>query len=199
MSTSSIWSLLVLTLPTENATARMRFWRALKSKGCAVLRDGIYLLPHTAEHEATLRELADAIADSGARPTCCARPVSTRRRNRNSARCSTATTTTRPSRARSSTRARHLPGSPPRNSPACCVACARISTPSGRSTISRAIRPPVPKPRCRISSRWSTPCCRRASRTPPIAPFARWRLASTRVARGRRGSGCGSIASRAHG
>lgn len=43
----------------------MRFWRALKSKGCAVLRDGIYLLPYTAEHEATLRELADAIADSG--------------------------------------------------------------------------------------------------------------------------------------
>ncbi|WP_175018433.1 chromate resistance protein ChrB domain-containing protein [Burkholderia contaminans] len=65
MNTLSIWSLLVLTLPTENATARMRFWRALKAKGCAVLRDGIYLLPYTAEHEATLRELADAIADSG--------------------------------------------------------------------------------------------------------------------------------------
>lgn len=49
---------------------------------------------------------------AGARPTCCARPVSTRRRNRNSARCSTATTTTQPSREHSSTRARHLPGSP---------------------------------------------------------------------------------------
>ena len=55
MNTLSIWSLLVLTLPTENATARMRFWRALKAKGCAVLRDGIYLLPYTGEHEATLR------------------------------------------------------------------------------------------------------------------------------------------------
>lgn len=61
----STWSLLVLTLPTENATARMRFWRALKAKGCAVLRDGIYLLPHTDERERMLRELADAIADSG--------------------------------------------------------------------------------------------------------------------------------------
>src|SRR5882762_6703041 len=30
------WHLLVLTLPTETATARMRFWRALKSMGCAV-------------------------------------------------------------------------------------------------------------------------------------------------------------------
>ncbi|MEP9327423.1 chromate resistance protein ChrB domain-containing protein [Paraburkholderia phymatum] len=65
MNTSTTWSLLVLTLPTENATARMRFWRALKAKGCAVLRDGIYLLPHTEEREQMLRELAGAIADSG--------------------------------------------------------------------------------------------------------------------------------------
>jgi hypothetical protein len=65
MNTFLTWSLLVLTLPTENATARMRFWRALKAKGCAVLRDGIYLLPYTAEREAMLRELATGIADSG--------------------------------------------------------------------------------------------------------------------------------------
>lgn len=65
MNTLLIWSLLVLTLPTENATARMRFWRALKAKGCAVLRDGIYLLPYTAEREDMLRELAASIADSG--------------------------------------------------------------------------------------------------------------------------------------
>ncbi|KAG8150739.1 chromate resistance protein ChrB domain-containing protein [Burkholderia catarinensis] len=65
MDAISTWSLLVLTLPTENATARMRFWRALKAKGCAVLRDGIYLLPHTDEREGMLRELADAIAESG--------------------------------------------------------------------------------------------------------------------------------------
>ncbi|MPW20783.1 hypothetical protein GCT13_28910 [Paraburkholderia sp. CNPSo 3157] len=65
MSTSTVWSLLVLTLPTENATARMRFWRTLKAKGCAVLRDGIYLLPHTEEREQMLRELASAISGSG--------------------------------------------------------------------------------------------------------------------------------------
>jgi hypothetical protein len=65
MDTSLTWSLLVLTLPTENATARMRFWRALKAKGCAVLRDGIYLLPYTEAREGMLRELAAAIADSG--------------------------------------------------------------------------------------------------------------------------------------
>ncbi|MEX3634661.1 chromate resistance protein ChrB domain-containing protein [Paraburkholderia sp. BR14320] len=65
MDNITTWSLLVLTLPTENATARMRFWRALKAKGCAVLRDGIYLLPRTEEREQMLRELAGAIADSG--------------------------------------------------------------------------------------------------------------------------------------
>lgn len=65
MNSSSTWSLLVLTLPTENATARMRFYRALKAKGCAVLRDGVYLLPYSEAHEDMLRELAGAIAESG--------------------------------------------------------------------------------------------------------------------------------------
>jgi hypothetical protein len=65
MNSLSTWSLLVLTLPTENATARMRIYRALKAKGCAVLRDGVYLLPYSDAHETTLRELAGAIAESG--------------------------------------------------------------------------------------------------------------------------------------
>jgi hypothetical protein len=65
MNTLTAWSLLVLTFPTENATARMRAWRALKAKGCAVLRDGIYLLPHTAEREDMLRELASSIDEAG--------------------------------------------------------------------------------------------------------------------------------------
>lgn len=39
------WIALVLSLPTENATVRMRAWRSLKASGVAVLRDGVYLLP----------------------------------------------------------------------------------------------------------------------------------------------------------
>jgi hypothetical protein len=39
------WLLLILSLPTENATARMRAWRALKASGAAVLRDGVYVMP----------------------------------------------------------------------------------------------------------------------------------------------------------
>jgi len=59
------WHLLVLTLPTENATARMRFWRALKAMGSAVLRDGAYLLPQRDSHGAALQDLADEIAQAG--------------------------------------------------------------------------------------------------------------------------------------
>jgi hypothetical protein len=43
----------------------MRAWRALKAKGCAVLRDGIDLLPHTVEREDMLRELAGSINEAG--------------------------------------------------------------------------------------------------------------------------------------
>jgi hypothetical protein len=39
------WLFLILSLPTENSTARMRAWRALKASGAAVLRDGVYVLP----------------------------------------------------------------------------------------------------------------------------------------------------------
>lgn len=53
------WLLLVVSLPTPSATARMRIWRALKSLGCMALRDGAYLLPSSADREQALRELAD--------------------------------------------------------------------------------------------------------------------------------------------
>lgn len=59
------WCLLVLTLPTKNATARMRFWRALRAMGCAILRDGVYVLPDTEPHRLWLDELAEAIQDAG--------------------------------------------------------------------------------------------------------------------------------------
>lgn len=52
------WLVLVLSLPTENATLRMRIWRALKALGCANLRDGVYLLPSTPAHETSLATLA---------------------------------------------------------------------------------------------------------------------------------------------
>ncbi len=56
---SGSWLLLVLSLPTQSATARMRIWRALKALGCAALRDGAYLLPASPAHQAALQDLAD--------------------------------------------------------------------------------------------------------------------------------------------
>ncbi len=40
-----MWTLLLLTLPTQPNAVRLRLWRALKALGCAALRDGAYLLP----------------------------------------------------------------------------------------------------------------------------------------------------------
>jgi hypothetical protein len=56
--------LLILSLPTENATARMRCWRALKSCGAAVLRDGVYVLPELGENAATLAAIADDLRNN---------------------------------------------------------------------------------------------------------------------------------------
>ena len=66
-SHTSAYAALVLSLPTENGTVRMRVYRALKALGCGVLRDGIYLLPDTADARAALhKQAADVRAAGGA-------------------------------------------------------------------------------------------------------------------------------------
>ena len=64
-SPAAPWLLLVVSLPTQGATARMRIWRALKALGCAALRDGAYLLPAGEGRDAALRELADECVREG--------------------------------------------------------------------------------------------------------------------------------------
>src|SRR5262245_60656282 len=44
------WLLLVLTLPSKNASARVDIWRKLKRYGALSLRTSGYLLPNTAEN-----------------------------------------------------------------------------------------------------------------------------------------------------
>lgn len=53
-----IWIALITSLPTENATARMRAWRSLKASGAAVLRDGVYLMPEREDCRDTLETVA---------------------------------------------------------------------------------------------------------------------------------------------
>lgn len=59
--TSLFWLLRIISLPTENATARMRIWRASKTLGCASLRGGEPQRPHLADFQgktsATRRDL----------------------------------------------------------------------------------------------------------------------------------------------
>jgi hypothetical protein len=57
---SPIFIALVLSLPSSNKTARMRIWRALRGMGCAVLRDGVYLLPG---HKFQASDFADLESD----------------------------------------------------------------------------------------------------------------------------------------
>ena len=59
------WLILILTLPTENATARMRAWRALKACGAAVLRDGVYVMPVSDHHRHILAAIAEDVSASG--------------------------------------------------------------------------------------------------------------------------------------
>ena len=62
---SDPWLLLIVSLPTTSATARMRIWRTIKALGCAALRDGAYLLPAHVEPAAQLRQLADEALQEG--------------------------------------------------------------------------------------------------------------------------------------
>lgn len=59
------WLLLIVSLPTDSASARIRIWRALKASGCAALRDGAYLLPSSEPHRQTLGELAAETEKAG--------------------------------------------------------------------------------------------------------------------------------------
>lgn len=56
---------LFVSLPTKASTGRMRIWRSVKAQGCATLRDGVYLLPDSADSAATLGEVAAQAVEVG--------------------------------------------------------------------------------------------------------------------------------------
>lgn len=60
--TAARWLAFVTTLPTEDPAARMRVLRTLESLGCAVLRDGVFLLPDTPAARQGLASLSDHVA-----------------------------------------------------------------------------------------------------------------------------------------
>ena len=56
---------LILSLPARDSTVRMRVWRALKESGCAVLRDGVYVLPSGSTVAAVLPRMESAVKSAG--------------------------------------------------------------------------------------------------------------------------------------
>lgn len=60
------WLVLTASLPTSPSGLRVRIWRALKTTGCATLRQGVYILPTTAGSAAELWDIEKAIQDGGA-------------------------------------------------------------------------------------------------------------------------------------
>lgn len=59
------WLTLVLSLPADGNTPRMRAWRALKAAGAAALRDGVYLLPALPGQAELLRSIGDDVRGHG--------------------------------------------------------------------------------------------------------------------------------------
>lgn len=55
------WLAYVTTLPTEDPAARMRVLRTLESLGCAVMREGVFLLPDTPSARQGLSSLTEHI------------------------------------------------------------------------------------------------------------------------------------------
>ncbi len=61
----SPWLALVISLPGQSATPRMRIWRALKALGTVVVRDGVYLLPASEAGKNALATQAREVEQSG--------------------------------------------------------------------------------------------------------------------------------------
>ena len=56
---------MILALPSDNATARTRLWRALKALGAASLRDGVWLLPERPELASALAAQVREAGEAG--------------------------------------------------------------------------------------------------------------------------------------
>jgi hypothetical protein len=61
MAALSSWVVLITNLPLDDAALRMRIMRTLEATGCAVLRDGVYLLPDSPPHRKSFGKLGEYI------------------------------------------------------------------------------------------------------------------------------------------
>jgi hypothetical protein len=59
------WLVFIMSQPGKSPTPRIRLWRLLKGLGAAVLRDGVYLLPHRASLLQALEEQVYGVQSLG--------------------------------------------------------------------------------------------------------------------------------------
>src|ERR687887_669709 len=63
--TKKDWFLFIMSQPGKSPTPRIRLWRLLKGLGAAVLRDGVYLLPHRETLHQALAEQVQGVQTLG--------------------------------------------------------------------------------------------------------------------------------------
>jgi hypothetical protein len=64
-SEKNLWLLFIMSQPGKSTTPRIRLWRLLKGLGAAVLRDGVYLLPHRETLRQALEEQVQGVQTLG--------------------------------------------------------------------------------------------------------------------------------------
>jgi hypothetical protein len=64
-SEKNVWLLFIMSQPGKSTTPRIRLWRLLKGLGAAVLRDGVYLLPHRETLRQALAEQVQGVQTLG--------------------------------------------------------------------------------------------------------------------------------------
>ena len=63
--TDNSWLVFIMSQPGKSTTPRIRLWRLLKGLGAAVLRDGVYLLPHCETLQQALEEQVRGVQTLG--------------------------------------------------------------------------------------------------------------------------------------
>ena len=64
-NTKNAWLVFIMSQPGKSPTPRIRLWRLLKGLGAAVLRDGVYLLPHRETLQQALEDQVQGVRTLG--------------------------------------------------------------------------------------------------------------------------------------
>src|SRR3970282_1901352 len=63
------WLLLILSLPPQPSSIRVKVWRRLQAQGAVALKNSVYLLPFTPDNYERFQWLTQEVAKSGGEAT----------------------------------------------------------------------------------------------------------------------------------